>query len=64
MFREAGIDARIVLTRTRQNGDIRDLPASLAVFDHAIAYVPASTSTSTERPSTAASTTSRTWTKG
>ncbi len=41
MFREAGIDAHIVLTRTRQNGDIRDLPASLAVFDHAIAYVPA-----------------------
>ncbi len=40
MFREAGIDARIVLVRTRQNGAITDLPASLAVFDHAIAYVP------------------------
>ncbi len=40
MLREAGIDARIVLTRTRRNGEIRDLPASLAVFDHAIAYVP------------------------
>ncbi|MEM9191945.1 MAG: DUF3857 domain-containing protein [Myxococcota bacterium] len=40
MFREAGIDARIVLVRTRRNGAIRDLPASLAVFDHAIAYVP------------------------
>ncbi|MCA9532775.1 MAG: DUF3857 domain-containing protein [Myxococcales bacterium] len=40
MFREAGIDAHIVLVRTRQNGDIRDLPASLSVFDHAIAYVP------------------------
>lgn len=40
MLREAGIDARIVLTRTRRNGQIHDLPASLAVFDHAIAYVP------------------------
>ena len=40
MFREAGIDARIVLVRTRRNGHISDLPASLAVFDHAIAYVP------------------------
>ena len=40
MFREAGIDARIVLVRTRRNGKITDLPASLAVFDHAIAYVP------------------------
>ena len=40
MFREAGIDARIVLVRTRRNGSISDLPASLAVFDHAIAYVP------------------------
>ena len=40
MLREAGIDAHIVLTRTRRNGDITDAPASLAVFDHAIAYVP------------------------
>lgn len=40
MFREAGIDAHIVLVRTRRNGRIEDLPASLAVFDHAIAYVP------------------------
>lgn len=40
MLREAGIDARIVLIRTRRNGNITDLPASLAVFDHAIAYVP------------------------
>ena len=40
MFREAGIDARIVLVRTRRNGAINDLPASLSVFDHAIAYVP------------------------
>ena len=41
MFHEAGIDAHIVLLRTRRNGAITDLPASLAVFDHAIAYVPA-----------------------
>ncbi len=40
MFREAGIDAHVVLLRTRRNGNIRDLPASLAIFDHAIAYVP------------------------
>lgn len=41
MFREAGIEAQLVLLRTRRNGNISDLPASLAVFDHAIAYVPA-----------------------
>jgi len=40
MFTEAGIDAHVVLTRTRRNGIIDDLPASLAIFDHAIAYVP------------------------
>ncbi len=40
MLREAGIDARIVLTRTRRNGNIGEEPASLAIFDHAIAYVP------------------------
>lgn len=40
MMTEAGIDARIVLVRTRRNGAIPELPASLRVFDHAIAYVP------------------------
>lgn len=40
MMREAGIDARIVLVRTRRNGAIGERPASLAVFDHAITYVP------------------------
>jgi len=40
MLREAGIDARIVLVRTRRNGAINSAPASLAVFDHAITYVP------------------------
>jgi transglutaminase-like putative cysteine protease/tetratricopeptide (TPR) repeat protein len=41
MLRIAGIDARIALVRTTRNGEIGDQPASLAVFDHAIAYVPA-----------------------
>jgi transglutaminase-like putative cysteine protease/tetratricopeptide (TPR) repeat protein len=40
MLREAGVDARIVLLRTRHNGAIASTPASLAVFDHAITYVP------------------------
>ncbi len=40
MLKLAGVDARIALVRTRRNGAIDDLPASLAVFDHAIAYVP------------------------
>ena len=35
-----GIDAELVLLRTRRGGRIDDAPASLAVFDHAIAYVP------------------------
>ncbi|HEX5656293.1 MAG TPA: DUF3857 domain-containing protein, partial [Polyangiales bacterium] len=40
MLREAGVDARLVLVRTDRNGDIGSEPASLSVFDHAIAYVP------------------------
>ncbi len=40
MLREAGVDASMVLLRTRANGNIATEPASLAVFDHAIAYVP------------------------
>jgi len=40
MLREIGIPATIVLVRTRIRGDIADAPASLAPFDHAIAYVP------------------------
>jgi transglutaminase-like putative cysteine protease/Flp pilus assembly protein TadD len=40
MLTAAGIDARLVLVRTRHNGAITDLPASLSIFDHAIAYVP------------------------
>lgn len=40
MLREAGVDASVALVRTRRNGRIETTPASLAVFDHAIAYVP------------------------
>ncbi|HEY6876834.1 MAG TPA: transglutaminase-like domain-containing protein, partial [Polyangiales bacterium] len=40
MLREAGVDARLVLVRTDRNGAIDSEPASLSVFDHAIAYVP------------------------
>ena len=40
MLEEAGVPANIVLTRTRRNGRIDTSPASLSIFDHAIAYVP------------------------
>ncbi|MEL6180327.1 MAG: DUF3857 domain-containing protein, partial [Myxococcota bacterium] len=40
MFEEAGIDANLVLVRTRNNGAVADQPASLKIFDHAITYVP------------------------
>jgi transglutaminase-like putative cysteine protease/tetratricopeptide (TPR) repeat protein len=41
LLREAGIDADMVLLRTRRAGRVTTTPASLAIFDHAIAYVPA-----------------------
>jgi tetratricopeptide (TPR) repeat protein/transglutaminase-like putative cysteine protease len=40
MFELAGIEAKIALVRTSNNGMIAESPASLAVFNHAIAYVP------------------------
>ena len=40
MLREAGIASTIVLVRTGMRGGIEGAPASLAPFDHAIAYVP------------------------
>jgi transglutaminase-like putative cysteine protease len=40
MLNEAGIDANLVLVRTRRNGSIEMEPPSLQLFDHAIAYVP------------------------
>jgi tetratricopeptide (TPR) repeat protein len=41
MLREIGIDASLILLRTRREGAVEPQPASLAPFDHAIAYVPA-----------------------
>jgi transglutaminase-like putative cysteine protease/tetratricopeptide (TPR) repeat protein len=40
LLREAGVEAELVLVRTRRGGNVEKQPASLAVFDHAIAYVP------------------------
>ncbi len=40
LLREVGVAADLVLVRTRRGGRIDDDPASLAVFDHAITYVP------------------------
>jgi hypothetical protein len=40
MLREIGVEASMVLARTRRGGDLDSQPASLAPFDHAIVYVP------------------------
>jgi tetratricopeptide (TPR) repeat protein len=40
MLGELGIDAHLVLVRTRDRGTIASKPASLAAFNHAIIYVP------------------------
>ena len=40
MLKELGIPATIVIVRTGIRGDFETEPASLAPFDHAIAYVP------------------------
>jgi transglutaminase-like putative cysteine protease/tetratricopeptide (TPR) repeat protein len=40
MLELAGIDATVVLARTRPGGNLDAVPASLAPFDHAIVYVP------------------------
>ncbi len=40
MLKELGINATIVIVRTGLRGDFETEPASLAPFDHAIAYVP------------------------
>lgn len=40
MLRIAGIDAQIVLVRTRDLGALDESPASLSAFNHAITYVP------------------------
>jgi tetratricopeptide (TPR) repeat protein len=41
MLQEAGVEADLVLIRTRNNGAIDANPPSLQIFDHAITYVPA-----------------------
>jgi cellulose synthase operon protein C len=40
LLREVGVEAELVLVRTRRGGLIDHQPASLSVFDHAITYVP------------------------
>jgi hypothetical protein len=40
MLKEVGIDSSMVLARTTKGGNIDPEPASLAVFDHAIVFVP------------------------
>jgi tetratricopeptide (TPR) repeat protein len=40
MLKVAGVDARLVLLRMRSLGALSSEPASLAAFNHAIAYVP------------------------
>lgn len=40
MLEEAGIDAHLVLVRTRRLGAVDDYPASMHIFNHAIVYVP------------------------
>jgi len=40
LLRAAGIEAQLALVRTRSLGAIAATPASIAVFDHAIVYVP------------------------
>lgn len=40
LLRAAGIEAEIALVRTRSLGDVASAPASIALFNHAIVYVP------------------------
>ena len=40
LLREAGIDADLALVRTRRLGDVSAAATSVAIFDHAIVYVP------------------------
>jgi len=40
LLRAVGIDSRLVLLRMRHLGHVGETPASLAVFNHAIVYVP------------------------
>src|SRR5579871_2393677 len=40
LLREVGVESELVLVRTRRGGRLEPQPASLAIFDHAIVYVP------------------------
>jgi len=40
LLREVGVPAELVLVRTRRGGHLDTEPASLAIFDHAIVYIP------------------------
>jgi cellulose synthase operon protein C len=40
LLREVGIESELVLLRSRRSGSVDSEPASLAIFDHAITYVP------------------------
>jgi len=40
LLREVGVPAELVLVRTRRGGHLDREPASLAIFDHAIVYIP------------------------
>ncbi|HXU63793.1 MAG TPA: DUF3857 domain-containing protein [Polyangia bacterium] len=40
LLRELGVPSQLVLVRTRRGGRLDPAPASLAIFDHAIVYVP------------------------
>jgi tetratricopeptide (TPR) repeat protein len=40
MLAEIGVQSNMAVLRTRSKGKIQDHPASLAVFDHAISYIP------------------------
>jgi transglutaminase-like putative cysteine protease/tetratricopeptide (TPR) repeat protein len=40
LLREVGVSAELVLVRTRRGGRLDAQPASLAIFDHAIVYIP------------------------
>ena len=41
LLKAAGIEAQIALVRTRSLGQVSPSPASIALFDHAIVYIPA-----------------------
>ncbi len=40
MIKAAGVDASMVLIRTRDNGEVLASPATMSIFNHAICYVP------------------------